>query len=142
MDAARHLAEFLDHARQPISEAADLRLYALQAGRNASFGGAQPEGQCDQLLLRAVVEITLDAPTGFVAGGDDACPGSGDFGAHGRVRNGSRDEFGEPRESLLCVSWERLLLGRGDVDASPNSAIDDDRDSDRRTDSPVARDSV
>jgi hypothetical protein len=39
------------------------------------------------------VEITLDASTAFVAGGNDAGPGSGDFGAHRRVRNDGRAEL-------------------------------------------------
>src|SRR5919201_42398 len=104
MDAARHLAELLDHARQPISEATDLRPNVLKAGRNPAFGGAQPKGQCDQLLLRSVVEIALDASTGFVAGGDDAGAGSGDFGAHRCVRNGGRDEVKEARTTTASDS--------------------------------------
>src|SRR5919106_3094795 len=142
MDAARHLAEFLDHARQSIREAADLRPYVLEAGGNPALCGAQPKGQRDQLLLSSVVEVALDAPTGFVARGDDAGAGSGDFGAHRRVRNGGRDELGEGGESRLSVGWERFVVSGGYVDASPNSSIDDDRDAGRRPDSAFARDSV
>src|SRR5919204_3810175 len=100
MDAARHLAEFLDHARQPISEAADLRSNVVEAGRNPALGGAQTKGQCDQLLLSSVVEITLDTPTAFVAGCNNAGPGSDDFGPHCGVRNRSRHELGEASDAL------------------------------------------
>ena len=115
MDAARHLAEFLDHARQSIGETADLRLYVLQAGRNPPFRGAQPERQRDQLLLRPVVEIALDPPPGFVGGGDDAGARSGELGAHRRVRNRSRDELGEAGEALLRVRGNRPRSGRRDA---------------------------
>src|SRR3954467_1259052 len=126
MDAARHLAEFLDHARQTISEAADLFPDVLQAGRNPAFGGAQLEDQCDQLLLRSVVEITLDAPTAFVAGRNDAGPGSGDFVAHRGVRNGSRHELREPREMLLRARGNSLARPAAGDHEAPDAAVDQD----------------
>src|SRR5437762_364159 len=101
MDATRHLAEFLDQARQPISEAADLLPNVPQAGRNPAFGGTQLEGECDQLLLRPVVEITLDPAPGFVGGGDHTGTGRGKLGANRGVRKRSCDELREAREMRL-----------------------------------------
>ena len=65
----------------------------------------QPEGQRerDQALLCAVVEVPLEAPTGDVAGGDDA-----------RARRG---ELLEPRVELVVQTADlrRLCLALGDV---------------------------
>ena len=72
MDPARELAELLEAERELVARLRE------QLGRNVRLvgetrtGQAKPEGERDEALLRAVVEIPLEPLTLGIAGLDDA----------------------------------------------------------------------
>ena len=72
MDAARKLAQLAERGIQAHGEPVDQRPGLGVADRRAQH--AQLEGEREQLLLGAVVEVALDAPAGVVGGLDDAQP--------------------------------------------------------------------
>ena len=80
VDAAGHLAQRGQRLGQLMAGVVDLGGDVVVTGRRGVLGdGLQAEGEGDQLLLGAVVEVALDAPAGLVLGGDDSFPGSLQF---------------------------------------------------------------
>ncbi|MEJ7721883.1 MAG: hypothetical protein WKF58_16290 [Ilumatobacteraceae bacterium] len=84
MDAAGEVAQLVDGFAEI--------LHRLRQDRSDSRAGVavqaclgQPQGQRDrdQALLRAVVQVALDAPALGIAGGDDPRPRRGDLGQLG-----------------------------------------------------------
>ena len=68
VDAARGLAQFLQRACGLADGAVEL---GSERGRRCSLCCAQAQGEGDQPLLGAVVQVALDPPTRLVGGGDD-----------------------------------------------------------------------
>ena len=70
MDAAGELAQLAQRGLEPHREPVDQRSGLGVGDRGAQH--AQLEGEGQELLLGAVVEVALDAPAGLVGGLDDA----------------------------------------------------------------------
>jgi hypothetical protein len=91
---------------------------------------AAPEGQRDEALLCAVVQIALDAPTALIGCGDYPRTRGIEFSPALRVRDRRCDQVGELRHPLLGVG-RQWPLTRPDGDHSPQSAVDMYRHRDR-----------
>ena len=70
MDAARELAQLGQRVRELFAEAA-ISATAAGSSRDAVAQQAELQGDADEPLLRAVVEVALEPPPLVVAGGDD-----------------------------------------------------------------------
>ena len=110
MDATGDLPQVIDHAHE-------LRGRVRHLGtRLATCGGwlrghAQPEGQRDEALLGAVVQVPLDPPTGLIRCGDDPRAGDHELSPALRIRDRCRDQLGELGHPLLGVARQRPLPG-------------------------------
>jgi hypothetical protein len=71
VDPARDLAQLCDRVHQPGRDAGQFGPQVVPAGRGIGFRSAHRQGERDQPLLRAVVEVSLDPPAGLVRRGDD-----------------------------------------------------------------------
>src|SRR5581483_9824725 len=90
----------------------------------------QPERERDEALLRAVVEVPLEAAALCVARLDDAPPGSRELVARVRARDGEADELGECEQAMLRRERKRLVLAERDDERAPGRAGDRDRNAD------------
>ena len=100
MDAAGDLAQLIDHAHEPCRYVRDL------GTDPAALGGCrrrrtQPEGQRDEALLGAVVQVLLDPPTGLIGCRYDPRTGGDELGPVLCVGDRGGDEVGELRHLLL-----------------------------------------
>ena len=93
----------------------------------------QREG--DEPLLRAVVQVSLEAAAFGVARLDDAGPRRRELLARVRVRERLRHELRKIQQALLRLAGKRLRVGRRGHDQAPEAPAEVDRCSDRR---PVA----
>src|SRR5438445_11277925 len=114
----------------------------IHASRNPPFRSAQPKGKRDQLLLRPVVEIALDAPSCFVGGCNHARARGSELLAYGGIGDRGCNELSKASEPFLPVRKESLVLRRGDVDGAPDGSIDNDRDADRGREARLTRHGV
>ena len=101
MDPPRDLLQVLHGAGQARRHLRQLRPELDQLGGHRGLGAAQVEGEGDETLLRAVVEIALDAAAGLVGGGDDPGARGAEFGAAVGVGDGGGDELGELLQAAL-----------------------------------------
>ena len=109
VDAAGDLAQLLQHvvhlgdrALQPLGQLAG-------SGRRRRLRLPQLQGEGDQPLLGAVVQIALDAPARLVGGGHDPRPGGGQRGLRLGVGDRGGDQLGEAGQPRLGVRRQRLL---------------------------------
>jgi hypothetical protein len=72
VDAAGQLAQLFERALQPLGELVDERPGVRVV--DARLEQPQLEGERDELLLRAVVQVALDAAARLVGRRDDAQP--------------------------------------------------------------------
>ncbi len=72
VDAARELAQLLDGGLRVYARLRDQRERALRVAGEARLGEAEGDGHRDHALLRAVVQVALDAAPLGVGGRDDA----------------------------------------------------------------------
>ena len=88
-----------------------LLCYSAGPGRRGCLGGAQVEGEGDQALLGAVVQVAFDAAAGGIGGGHDPRPGGGQGGLGFGVGDRGGGQFGEPgqpRPSVPARSASRV----------------------------------
>ena len=72
MQAAGQLTQFRGGLQQLCSRVLDsIGHHHVAIDLRLLGQGAEPQTESDQALLRTVVEVTLDPPTGHVFGGDD-----------------------------------------------------------------------
>ena len=77
MDPARELTELLERRRQLLTGCVDDRSRLVGVGRRARLGEPERDGERDQPLLGAVVEVALEHAASLVGRLDDArarCP--------------------------------------------------------------------
>ena len=75
MDAAREVAQLLERgARLRLRLVDELQRHAVGVVAQALAGHAELEAEGDEALLRAVVQVALDAAALGVGGGDDPAP--------------------------------------------------------------------
>src|ERR671930_2263285 len=115
-------------------------LYFLQTGWDALLRRAQPDCECDQLLLCSVMKVALDSTARFVSGGDDARARPDELGTGGRVRDGRWHALAESGKALLRVRRERFVARRPGDDETPQAAFDEDRRADGGAQAVRARD--
>ena len=72
MDAARELAQLLERERQLLRRAREHLGGASRIGLDSRLRHPQRQGERDEPLLRAVVEVPLEAPALGRLGLDDA----------------------------------------------------------------------
>ena len=75
--------------------------------RYRCLGRAQSQGEGDQSLLGAVVQIPLDAAPGVVGGGHDPRPRGGELGVELGVVQGDGELPGDERDGVEPVGGER-----------------------------------
>src|SRR5919198_209522 len=125
MDAARELLQVLDGIREPRGDSRHLCTKLPPVRRDVRLRGPQRKAQCDEPLLRAVVDVSLDAPAGLVRRSNDAPARSPQPGLAPCIRYCGRDEVSEVLEPLLGVARE--LLPVRDDHGTPEVALDEDR---------------
>jgi hypothetical protein len=74
VDAAGELTELVQRTAEPDGHSVQLGRQVAVVGWYGGLDGPQLERQRDQLLLSAIVQVTLDAAAGGVAGGHDPRP--------------------------------------------------------------------
>ena len=74
VQALGDLAQFLQHSRQPGGSPVQLLHRHTGPGRCRRLRGPQLEGERDQVLLGAVVQVTLDPAAGGIGRRHDPCP--------------------------------------------------------------------
>ena len=114
VDAAGQLAQLVQRAGQPGGQVAQLGGQLASLGRHRrlhrGLRGARLQGQGDQALLGAVVQIPLEASAGLVGGGHDPRPGGGQLRLRLGVRDCGGDQLGEAGQPGLGVRRQRLHL--------------------------------
>ena len=110
MDAAGDLPQVIKHAHELRGD------IVHDLGTDlATFGGCrrcrpQPQGQRDEALLGAVVQVVLDAPAGLIRGGDDPRARGHQLSPALRVRDRGGHQVGELGHPLLGIRRQRPLL--------------------------------
>jgi hypothetical protein len=94
--------------------------------RDCRRGAAQLQGEGDQALLGAVVQVPLDAPPDLVGGGHDPGPRGHQLGVGLGVGDRGGDQLGELLDALLRVGRQAFAHVRDGHDA-PEVALDNDR---------------
>jgi len=74
VQAARDLAQLGERRRQLVAGARERCVRLLRVLVDQPVGDPDPDGERDEPLLGAVVEVALEPPPLGVAGGDDARP--------------------------------------------------------------------
>jgi hypothetical protein len=103
VDPPRDLLQVLDRPGETLGGVGQVGPELVRTVRDHCLGGAHLEPEGHQALLRAVVEVALDAASGLVAGGDDTGPGCGELvaarlqGSRHRVERAlQRPDLGHP----------------------------------------------
>src|SRR5690348_3024658 len=123
MDPARELAQIFGRPRESF----DCLVERLRGGRGITIehiaGGAQTVSDPDQLLLRSVVQITLDPATLGIRGRD--YPGARRMQLFARygVRDGGRDKLCEIHEPRFGLLGELLVAGPDRDDDAPDATL-------------------
>ena len=107
VDAAGDLAQFLGRGGGLGDGAVQARIEVAELGRHGRLRGAQLQGQGDQPLLGAVVQVAFDAPPGLVTGRHDAGPGGGQLGVQLGVVQGDGQLPGDELDRVQPVGGER-----------------------------------
>ena len=95
----------------------------------------------DEPLLRAVVDVALQATPGLVGGGDDPGPGGGELRLVLGVGDRSGGELSELHEALLGAGGQRWP-GGARRERAPHAAFDHDGDGDAGSDGELPRESA
>src|SRR5262249_9125986 len=103
MKAARELADLLDHHVEILLHLAEALGRAHRVSRDLSAYSLEIETECDQALLRAVVQVSLDPSPRLVTRGDEARARGDEIFAGRRVRDRRRDKLGEALQARLGV---------------------------------------
>jgi hypothetical protein len=74
VDPAGELAQLLDRELDLLAGIRDQLRGTRRLARDLRLGEAERQGDADEALLRAVVQVALDPPALGVGGGDDALP--------------------------------------------------------------------
>jgi hypothetical protein len=136
---ARDLAQLLDHAGQAGRRARELLAQLEQVRRRGRLGGPELQPERHEPLLRAVVQVALDAVALGIGGSRDPRPRRRELGAAVSIGDRRRHQLGELGDARLAVGRQRLAVGgAGDHDA-PGAILDDDRRPDRRPNASVGR---
>ena len=101
-------------------------------GLQARLGQPERERSADEVLLRAVVQVALDAAALGVAGGDDARPRLVELEPGVDIGDRLADELGERAETSLGAAWERHAHGCR-PDGAPEPPVHHDRRGDGRS---------
>ena len=127
MKTARDLTQLVQHGRQSVFDSCQLGPHLGQLTGNAGPGNAQLQGQRDELLLSAIVQVALDPPPRLIARRDDSPAGRHQVGAPLDVGDGGGDQLGEPGDPLPGAP--RLGSGpvHGDHHQAPHPAVHDNR---------------
>jgi hypothetical protein len=104
VEATGDLAQFVQRAAGLVGHFIQL---CRQLGQRRCLDGAQPPSEGDQPLLRAVVQVALDTPTGSDSGRDDPRPGGGEQLVELGVDEGDGQLAGVQRDGIQAVSGER-----------------------------------
>ena len=80
---------------------------SLQVGRHGGLGGAQLQGDRDQALLGAVVQVAFDASAGVIGGGHDALAAGGQVGVELGVVQRDGQLPGDEGDRVEAVGGER-----------------------------------
>ncbi len=106
--------------------------YVVGAALERALHEAQLQGERDEALLGAVVEVALQPPALGVARFDDARARGRELVVRVRVGERLRDEVGEVAEASLRARRERALVERGRDERAPQPARELDRSGDAR----------
>ena len=107
VDAAGQLAQLVQRAGRLADQRVQLRRQLVGLGRHRRLRRAQAQGEGDQPLLGAVVQVALDAAPGVVGGGDDPRPRRGELGVELGVVQGDGELAGDERDGVEPVGGER-----------------------------------
>jgi len=117
VQAAGDLPQLVQHTAQVGGRLVQLCRESVGSGGHCRAHRApQVQGEGDQALLGAVVQVAFDAPTGGVSGGHDAGAGRGERGPDLGVGDRGRDQFRETGQPCRGARGQRFLAGRGDHD--------------------------
>ena len=100
MDAAGGLAQLLQRAGGLRDGAGKLRAQLAWFGRGGRLRRAQVQGEGDEPLLGAVVQVPFDPPPRLVGGGHDPRPGGRQRSLALCVGDRGCDQLGEPGQSV------------------------------------------
>jgi hypothetical protein len=130
VQAAGELAQLVEPDLELAHGVVQQRARHLRPGGELRPREAQLQRHGDERLLRAVVEVALQAPALLVA--DHHQPGAGgdEIGARLGARHRQRDELAERGEAVLGLGRQRVLAA--DRDRAPQVPADDDRRRRRR----------
>ncbi len=138
MQTASDFAQVFQHIVEAGSQMVQLLRERGGPSLHGCLRGPQVQGEGDQALLRAVVQIALDAAAGGVGGGDDPCPGCSQGGLRLGVGDRGGGQFSEAGQSRLGVGRQRLHAGRSHHHDAPEASLDDDWYTDGRADPVLA----
>ena len=102
-----------------------------EPGVERAAGDAQLERERDDVLLRALVQLALEAAAELVAGLDEPAAGGGELGAGVGVDERLGQQPGEAHEPLLAARRQQLLLRGGDDQRAPGLAVQEHGSRDR-----------
>ena len=129
MQAAGDLAQVSQYGFQPGGYVAQLRCQVSAPGRGCRLCGAQVQGEGDQSLLGAVVQVAFDTAAGGVSGRHDPRTRGGQGGLGFGVGDRGGCQFGEPGQPCLSTRWQRPRAGFHGHDA-PQPPLNADRHAD------------
>ena len=135
MQAAGELAQLLHRHVELPPRAGDELLGPVGVGAELVLEHAELDRERDETLLRAVVEVALEAAALVQSGLEDAKPRRVELLAPLGALEAERDELREVAEATLGVRAERVGRVRRDEDEPPRPAA---RDDGRRDRGPVA----
>ena len=95
MYAPGELAQLVERARQSGRNVVEFGGELVELGRDLGLSRPYLERKRDEPLLRAVVQVTLDAAPGLVGGGDDAGAGRPQLSVRLGIGDRGGDEFGK-----------------------------------------------
>ena len=107
MDAAGQFAQLVQRAGRLADQRVQLLGQLVDLGWYRRLRQAQPQGQRDQPLLGAVVQIPLDAAAGLVGGGDDPRTRRGELGIQLGVFQGDGELAGDELDGVEPFGGER-----------------------------------
>ena len=107
VDAARDLAHLVQRAVEPGGQAVQLGHEIATPGWHRRPHRAHPQGEGDQLLLGAVVQVPLDTSARLVRSGDDPRPRRGELGVQLGVVQGDSELAGDELDGIEPPGGER-----------------------------------
>jgi hypothetical protein len=111
MDAAGVLAQFVEGAGQPGAHPPQIRAQVGQVSWHGGLRHPQLQGQRDQALLGAVVQVTLDPAPGLLRAGHHPGPRVPQPGLGLSVADRGRGERGELGDAADRAWWPGEALG-------------------------------